>query len=80
MIARDRHCAAPGCDVPPAGCDVHHVIHREDGGPTSLTNLVLLCRFHHLIAIHRWGWCIVLNPDWTESKDDLLTKYEQLHA
>ena len=24
--------------------------------------------------------CIVLNPDWTESKDDLLAKYEQLHA
>src|SRR3974377_1139381 len=24
--------------------------------------------------------CIVLNPDWTESKDDLLAKYEQLHG
>jgi hypothetical protein len=33
------------------------------GGPASLTNLVLLCSFHHLIAIHRWGWRIVLLPD-----------------
>ena len=24
--------------------------------------------------------CIVPNPDWEESKDDLLAKYEQLHA
>jgi hypothetical protein len=24
---------------------------------------MLLCTFHHLIAIHRWGWGIVLHPD-----------------
>ena len=24
--------------------------------------------------------CIVANPDWPESKDELLAKYEQLHA
>ena len=24
--------------------------------------------------------CIVANPDWTESPEDLLAKYEQLHA
>jgi ferredoxin len=24
--------------------------------------------------------CIVSNPDWVESKDDLLAKYQQLHA
>ncbi len=24
--------------------------------------------------------CIVLNPDWNESKADLLAKYEQLHS
>jgi hypothetical protein len=23
------------------------------------------CRFHHLIAIHRWGWTLVVNPDGT---------------
>ena len=24
--------------------------------------------------------CIVTNPDWEESKDDLLAKYQQLHG
>ena len=24
--------------------------------------------------------CIVLNPDWEETKEDLLVKYEQLHS
>lgn len=23
------------------------------------------CEFHHLIAIHRWGWAVILNPDGT---------------
>jgi hypothetical protein len=26
---------------------------------------MLLCRFHHLIAIHRWGWVFTLRPDGT---------------
>ena len=63
--ARDRHCRFPGCDLPPAACDVHHIRHRQDGGRHTLTNLTLLCRFHHLIAIHRWGWTITLHPDGT---------------
>ncbi len=62
---RDRHCRFPGCDLPAAGCEVHHIIHRKDGGRHTLTNLVLLCRFHHLIAIHRWGWTFTLHPDAT---------------
>jgi len=62
---RDRHCRFPGCDMPAAGCEVHHIVARKDGGWHSLTNLVLLCRFHHLIAIHRWGWVFTLNPDGT---------------
>jgi predicted restriction endonuclease len=43
----------------------HHIIPRAQGGTTSLSNLVLLCPFHHLIAIHRWGWTISLNADGT---------------
>ncbi|HTX83288.1 MAG TPA: HNH endonuclease signature motif containing protein, partial [Streptosporangiaceae bacterium] len=62
---RDKHCRFPGCDMPAAGCEVHHIIPRKDGGPHSLTNLILLCRFHHLIAVHRWGWVFTLNPDGT---------------
>ena len=65
VITRDRHCAAPGCDQPPAACQVHHIIPRSQGGATSLTNLLLLCTFHHLILIHRWGWTIALNADGT---------------
>ena len=62
---RDQHCRFPGCDPPAAGCDVHHLVHRKDGGRHALTNLALLCRFHHLVAIHRWGWHITLHPDGT---------------
>ena len=62
---RDRHCRFPGCDLPPAACDIHHLIHRKDGGPHALHNLVMLCRFHHLIAIHAWGWTLTLNADGT---------------
>jgi Domain of unknown function (DUF222)/HNH endonuclease len=65
VIVRDRHCAAPGCDQPPAGCQVHHLIPRSRGGATKLTNLLLLCTFHHLILVHQWGWTISLNPDGT---------------
>ena len=65
VTCRDRHCRFPGCDRPPATCHVHHVRHRSDGGETSVANCVLLCTFHHLIAVHRWGWTLVLNPDGT---------------
>jgi 5-methylcytosine-specific restriction endonuclease McrA len=46
---RDRHCIAKGCTRPPAFCDVHHLHHRADGGATSVENLVLLCRRHHVL-------------------------------
>jgi hypothetical protein len=52
VSARDRHCVARGCTRPPALCDVHHLVSREDGGPTDVGNLVLLCRRHH-VAWHR---------------------------
>ena len=65
VTVRDRHCRFPGCDQPPAACQPHHIIPRAHGGPTCLTNLLLLCTFHHLIAIHRWGWGISLHPDGT---------------
>ncbi|HEY2315564.1 MAG TPA: DUF222 domain-containing protein [Streptosporangiaceae bacterium] len=65
IITRDKHCAFPGCHQPPAACQVHHLIFRSRGGPTSLHNCCLLCVFHHEIAIHRWGWQLRLNPDGT---------------
>jgi HNH endonuclease len=65
LVKRDRHCRFPGCDQPAMACHPHHIVPRSEGGPTSLTNLLLLCSFHHLIAVHRWGWGIVLMPDGT---------------
>ncbi len=65
VTARDQHCRFPGCDQHPAACQPHHLIPRAQGGPTSLANMLLLCTFHHLIAVHRWGWAINLAPDGT---------------
>jgi Domain of unknown function (DUF222) len=66
VIARDRHCRwAGGCHQPASACEVHHVKHKSRGGKTSTKDCVLLCFFHHQIAIHRWGWTLVLNPDGT---------------
>lgn len=65
VISRDQHCAAPGCLKPPSSCQVHHVVPRSRCGATKLTNLVLLCAFHHLILIHQRGWTITLNADGT---------------
>ena len=63
LVTRDRGCVFPGCDRPPAWCDSHHRQHWADGGPTVLSNLVLLCRFHHGM-IHR-GWTLTHHPDGT---------------
>ncbi|MCW2713792.1 MAG: hypothetical protein JWN88_839, partial [Frankiales bacterium] len=49
LAARDNGCAARGCTRPPAACDAHHLLHRENGGSTTVDNLVLLCRRHHLM-------------------------------
>ena len=65
VIARDRCCRFPGCRQRPAACQAHHLKPRSHGGTTSLNNLILLCAFHHLTAIHRWGWHLTLHPDGT---------------
>jgi Domain of unknown function (DUF222)/HNH endonuclease len=65
VTLRHPHCAFPGCGQPASVCDVHHLVPRAAGGATALQNLVPLCRFHHLIAIHHWGWTLRLNPDAT---------------
>ncbi len=63
---RDQHCQwSGGCWQPAAACEIHHVTHKSRGGKTSVKECVLLCFFHHHVAIHRWGWTLVLNPDGT---------------
>jgi hypothetical protein len=49
IAARDRCCTAKGCTKPPAFCDVHHLRSRADGGRSTIDNLVLLCRRHHVM-------------------------------
>jgi hypothetical protein len=65
VLLRDRKCAWPRCGRPAIYCDVHHLRHKEDGGETSLDNLVLACQYHHDVCIHRQGWQLTLLPDGT---------------
>jgi len=52
---RDRGCVAEGCGRPPQWTDAHHVKHWIQGGPSTLPNLILLCRPHHRM-VHEGGW------------------------
>jgi hypothetical protein len=61
VVARDLHCIFPGCDRPATWCDIHHLIPWSEGGPTSLDNLVVLCRHHHGL-VHEGGWRIDGTP------------------
>jgi len=61
VCARDLRCVFPGCDRPSHWPDVHHLTHWADGGDTSVANLVLLCRHHHVL-IHEGGWTISGTP------------------
>ena len=65
VLLRDRKCAWPRCGRPAVYCDVHHLRHKEDGGKTSVENLILLCQYHHDVCIHRRGWQLILHPDGT---------------
>jgi hypothetical protein len=56
-------CEWPGCRRPGAHCDVHHIVHKKDGGVTSVTSCAFLCQYHHDVCIHRLGWRFVLHPD-----------------
>jgi hypothetical protein len=62
---RSPHCQAPGCTQPVWRCEPHHLIHRENGGHTSLGNLDTYCWFHHHILFHKMGWSATLNGDGT---------------
>lgn len=63
LADRDRGCRFPGCGNT-RYVDAHHVIHWADGGPTELTNLLSLCRFHHRV-LHEAGFTVRLHPDGT---------------
>jgi hypothetical protein len=58
---RDQRCVFTGCDAPSSWCDVHHLIHWIDGGPTTLENSALLCERHHTKVHH--GFRVTRLPD-----------------
>src|SRR5216683_4654783 len=61
---RDRGCRFPGCGLPFG--QGHHIRHWANGGPTTLSNLALLCRRHHR-AVHNEGYQVDRQPDGTLS-------------
>ncbi len=62
LAARDKHCRFPGCDMPPAWTDAHHIQHWANGGPTRMFNPVLKCRRHHRL-VHEGRWQLVRAGD-----------------
>jgi hypothetical protein len=57
---RDRGCRFPGCGV--RFGQGHHLRHWAHGGPTTLSNLALLCRRHHR-AVHEEGYQVARGLD-----------------
>src|SRR5437899_8986235 len=57
---RDRGCRFPGCGV--RFGQGHHIRHWANGGPTTLSNLALLCRRHHR-AVHEEGYQLERQAD-----------------
>ncbi len=60
MHHRDRGCRFPGCGV--RFGQGHHIRHWAHGGPTTLSNLALLCSRHHR-AVHEEGFQVERQAD-----------------
>ena len=60
--ARDRdhgRCRYPGCES--RRTDLHHIQYWSNGGPTTLDNLISLCKCHHML-LHDRGYLIAARP------------------
>jgi len=57
---RDHGCRFPGCGV--RFGQGHHIRHWAQGGPTTLSNLAMLCRRHHR-TVHEEGYQLDRQPD-----------------
>jgi uncharacterized protein DUF222/HNH endonuclease len=57
---RDHGCRFPGCNV--RFGQGHHIRHWAQGGPTTLSNLALLCRRHHR-CVHEEGYQVDRLPN-----------------
>lgn len=75
LTVRDGECIIPGCHVPAAWCEVHHVTEHSRGGPTHTDNGVLVC-WHHHRTIETGGWEIEMRrgvpwvrpPGWIDAR------------
>ena len=56
---RHPSCAVPGCGAT-RGLHAHHIRHWEDGGLTEMSNLVLVCPYHH--RMHHRGIITIAGP------------------
>ncbi|WP_428339954.1 HNH endonuclease signature motif containing protein [Mycobacterium sp.] len=56
---RHRSCVVPGCGAT-RGLHAHHIRHWQDGGRTELSNLVLVCPYHH--RLHHRGAITITGP------------------
>jgi Domain of unknown function (DUF222)/HNH endonuclease len=61
LQSRDQGCRFPGCTLH-RYVDGHHVKHWAEGGETKLSNLLLLCRFHHRL-VHEGGYTVQILDD-----------------
>ena len=76
IAARDGGCIIPGCRIPAAWCEIHHVEEHSKGGRTHTDNGVLLCWAHHH-DIDSSGWEIEMRdgvpyvkaPHWMDQRD-----------
>ena len=53
VLRRDRHCRFAGCRS--RIDEVHHIVFFAHGGPTTSSNMLGLCWFHHHL-VHEGGW------------------------
>ena len=61
LAVRDKGCAV--CGASNSFCQAHHVIWWENGGPTDIDNLCLLCSDCHHKQIHELGAQLTRGPD-----------------
>ncbi|MCK2029204.1 HNH endonuclease signature motif containing protein [Microbacterium galbinum] len=87
ITLRDRECLIPGCHVPAAWCEIHHVTEHSRGGPTSTDNGVTLC-WHHHRTLDTSGWEIrmhngtphVRGPAWWDPHQHWRAPRPRTHA
>ncbi|MCP4769466.1 MAG: DUF222 domain-containing protein [Gammaproteobacteria bacterium] len=82
LQARDGGCRFPGCNHH-RFVDAHHIRHWADGGDTSIDNLVLLCRRHHIL-VHEDGFGVERSADgeirFSRSNGRFIEEHPQLPA